>query len=118
MSVSDVVAAVIFFTFVVLLVIGATTTTRRSLGYFQKGLKQPVLLPRDRDLVLGLAIPFVATGVMRLLGLRDLITDSAGDPQVWWILLTGLPPLYAMARFDWFELFRIERDPGDKAGRE
>lgn len=110
MSASDIVSAVIFFAFVALLVIGATTTVKRSLAYFRKGLKQPVLLPRDRDLILGLTIPFVAIGLSRLLDLRAVITDNAGDPQVWWILLTGLPPLYALARYDWFELFRIERD--------
>lgn len=110
MSTSDVVTAVIFFAFVALLVIGATTTVKRSVQYARRRLAQPVLLPRDRDLILGLTIPFVAIGLSRLLDLRDLITDSAGDPEVWWILITGLPPVYALARYDWFELFRIERD--------
>ena len=110
MSTSDIVTAVIFFVFVGLLLTGASATLRRSIAYARRNIDQPILLPRDRDLLLGLTIPFVATGLVRLFGWREAIFDDAGDAEVWWVLLTGLPPIYALARYDWFELFRIERD--------
>lgn len=103
------VTVAIFVAFLVLLIVGATSTVMRSIRYRQRGLPQPVLLGRDRDLLLGLAVPFLAIGFVRLLGLRDVVTDEAGRAALWWVLATGLPPVYAVARYCWFELFVIER---------
>lgn len=101
--------AAIFIIFTTLLVVGAISTLLRSLHYRRRRLPQPVLLPRDRDLLIGLALPFVAIAAVRVFGAQGAITDGDGVNQLWWVLVTGLPPIYALGRYCWFELRVIER---------
>lgn len=106
---NEILSAVILFTFVILLAIGAVSTALRALRYRRLGIQRPVLLNRDRDLLIGLAFPFLLIAIVRAFGLQPLINDEAGQPHIWWLLLTGIPPIYALARYDYFELRVIER---------
>jgi heme/copper-type cytochrome/quinol oxidase subunit 2 len=109
---NEIVSAAIFVVFVVLLVWGATSTGLRSMRYARRHRPQPVLLKRDRDLLLGLAVPFVLIAAVRAFGLQWLVNDSStGSSHIWWQLITGLPPIYALARYCWFEQRIIERPP-------
>lgn len=108
MALVEVVSAVIFGLFVVLLIVGAVSTAARSIRYRAEGLPQPRLLPRDRDLFIGLALPFLLIAAVRAFGLREVVSGD-GVPAFLWLLVTGIPPLYALARYCWFELFVIER---------
>ena len=107
--VNEVLSAAILFTFTILVLVGATTTTRRALRYRRLKIEAPVLLGRDRDLFLGLAIPFAIIAAVRAFELQWLVLDPSGAPHLWYLLLTGIPPIYALARYDWFELFVIEK---------
>lgn len=105
---SEVVAGLIFVVFLSLLIVGATSTLVRQIRYYRHHEKPPVLLARDRDLLLGLAIPFVVIGAVRAFGLTDLVAPH-GEARTWYLLVTGLPPIYALARYCYYELFVIER---------
>ena len=111
---SDQLTALVFIVFVGLLIVGASATLRRSIEYARRGIDQPILLPRDRDMLLGLTVPFGAITAVRLFELRSWVSDAAGDPYWWWILITGLPPIYAIGRYVWFELRVIERQDVDE----
>lgn len=107
---NEILSGAILFTFAILLLIGAISTLIRVHRYHRMRLARPVLLGRDRDLLLGLAVPFLLIALVRAFSLQWLITDSAtGQPHIWWLLITGLLPIYAVARYDYFELFKIER---------
>ena len=107
---SEALSALIFVAFVILLVVAAGSTTVRYLSYRREGVEIPRLLPRDRDVFIGLALPFLLIGAMRAFELQHLILNpETGAPYVWWVLVTGLPPIYAVARYCWFELFVIEK---------
>lgn len=105
---SSVLSAVIFITVMTLLLLGVASTVYRSFRYRREGLKQPVLLGRDRDLLIGLAAPFVLIAAIRAFGLQESISGESG-PHLWYVLATGLPPIYALARYDYFELRVIDR---------
>lgn len=106
---SDLTSGAIFIVFTVLLLVGAISTASRWLRYHRFRMRAPVLLSRDRDLLIGLAIPFLIIAAVRAFGLREYTLAADGDPHLWYLLLTGLPPIYAMARFVFFELFVIEK---------
>lgn len=106
---AELISAVIFVLFVLLLVTAATSTLIRYISYRRDGIPAPRLLPRDRDVFLGLAIPFVLIAAARVFDWSAVILDDEGKAQLWWLLLTGIPPLYALARYCYFELFVIER---------
>lgn len=108
MSLTEVLSVVIFGVFVLLLVVGAVSTASRSLRYRAAKRPQPRLLGRDRDLLIGLALPFLLIAAVRAFDLREVVNGPEG-PEPWWLLITGLPPLYALVRYCWFELFVIER---------
>lgn len=114
---NEILSAVILFVFVLLLAIGAISTVARTLRYRRAAIRRPVLLNRDRDLLLGLAIPFVLIAVVRAFSLQWLVNDSAtGQSHIWWLLVTGVPPIYAVARYDWYELRVIERHTPRQSG--
>lgn len=107
---SEILSAVIFLVFLVLLLVAAASTLIRYINYRRDGLPTPRLLPRDRDVFLGLAIPFLLIGAVRAFALQSFITGPDGTPHIWWLLVTGLPPIYALARYCYFELMVIERE--------
>ncbi len=104
---NEIISVAILAVFVGLLLVGAVTTSLRVLRYRKLGIRRPVLLGRDRDLIVGLAIPFVVILTVRAFGLQEFIGDPEG-PHLWYVLLTGLPPIYALARYDFYEIFVIE----------
>lgn len=106
---SEVISAVIFFTFTGLLVVGSVSTTLRYLRYRRARIPAPILLYRDRDLFIGLAFPLVLIAAARTFG-WDVRQDN-NTPELYWVLLTGVPPIYALARYCWYELAVIERNP-------
>jgi len=109
-SVNEILSAIVLFVFSILLTIGVVSTAARGLRYRRMKMQRPVLLGRDRDLLVGLAIPFALIAVVRAFGLQPFINDPVtSQPHLWWLLITGLPPIYALARYDYYELFRIER---------
>ena len=101
---ADIANAVAFVLFTVLLLVGTGSTIARGLRYRRAGLPLPVLWARDRDLVAGLALPFVLIFGARVLGYGP---NVAG--QLWWTLLTAIPAIYGVGRYVWFELFVIEK---------
>ena len=108
----DLLSVVILVVFLVLLTIGASSTMWRWMRYNRLKLPQPRLLGRDRDLLLGLALPFLILAAVRVVpGLREFVRDDTSSPHIWYLLLTGLPPIYALAKYDWYELRIIERVP-------
>lgn len=111
MTVNEVASALIFVAFTGLLVWGAGSTLLRWLRYWKRKRTQPVLLARDRDLLVGLAFPFVVIAAVRAFGLQDFITDASDKVELWYLLLTGLPPIYALSRYLYFEVRVIERPP-------
>lgn len=111
--ISEILSAVILLVFAGLTLIGAVSTMSRSARYRFLRLPQPVLLGRDRDLLLGLAIPFGIIATVRAFDLFHITTDSEGFPHLWYILVTGLPPIYAMGRYCYYELFIIEKPRRD-----
>lgn len=115
-SVREILPVVILIVFTLLVVVAAVSTSLRVIRYRRRGQRPPRLLPRDRDLFLGLALPFIAVLVVRAIPeWRQYVVDEIGHPQIWWSLVTGLPPIYAMGRFVWFELRVIERDEDRKS---
>jgi hypothetical protein len=109
---NEIVSAAVFVVFTGLLLWGATSTGLRSLRYARRHRPQPVLLKRDRDLLIGLALPFALIAAVRAFDLFWLVTDElTGKSHIWWTLLTGLPPIYALARYVYFEQRVIERPP-------
>ena len=106
---NEVLSAAILLTFIGLLVVGAVSTVARVLRYKRQGIAPPVLLNRDRDLLIGLALPFVIIATVRAFGLQDRVLNSNGVPFIWYLILTGLPPIYAVARYCYYELAVIEK---------
>ena len=117
MTTNELVSLVMLVVFVALTVVGSVSTGLRSIRYHRRHIRQPVLLPRDRDLLIGVAIPFVLVGIVRVFGLEWMVRDQS-EPHLWWLLIIGLPPIYAMARYVYFELAVIERLPRPDAKRE
>lgn len=100
----DVPNIVAFSLFVLLLLVGAGSTLARGERYRRAGMRLPVLWGRDRDLLLGLTLPFVL-----IMGARALGYSGGLSTQLWWTMLTAAPALYGVARYVYFELFVIER---------
>lgn len=117
MTTNEIVSLVMLVVFVGLTLVGSVSTALRSLRYARRHIRQPVLLPRDRDLLLGVAIPFVLVGTVRVFGWEGVVRDSNDQAHLLWLLITGLPPIYAMARYVYFELFVIEKEPRRRAER-
>jgi len=113
---TEIVSALILVVFTGLLLVGAISTLGRHFRYRRLRIRAPLLLYRDRDLLVGLAIPFVLISAARAFSLNSLIRQADGSPQLWWLLVTGLPPIYALARYCWFELFVIERPSRSQKG--
>lgn len=106
---NEVISAAILLVFVGLCIIGAASTVARVIRYRRLRIAPPILLNRDRDLLIGLAVPFAIIATVRALELQDRVLNTNGVPYIWYLLLTGLPPIYAMARYCYFELFVIEK---------
>lgn len=106
---TEIVSALILIVFTGLLIVGAVSTLGRHLRYHRLKIRPPLLLYRDRDLLVGLSIPFVLISAARAFMWN--VRNADGSPQLWWLLVTGMPPIYALARYCWFELFVIERPP-------
>jgi hypothetical protein len=102
--VTELISLVAFGLFTGLLVLGASLTMLRAVRYHVAQVAPPRLLGRDRDLLAGLAFPFVLILAARALGLQATLAT-----QAWWLLLTSIPPIYGLARYVYFELWVIER---------
>ena len=111
MTTNELVSLVMLVVFVALTVVGSVSTGLRSIRYHRRHIRQPVLLPRDRDLLIGVAIPFVLIGIVRVFGLEAVVREGNGEPHLLWLLITGLPPIYAMARYCYFEIWVLEKEP-------
>ena len=111
MTLNELASAAILIIFIGLLVWGAASTTMRSVRYHRRQMPQPVLLRRDRDVMIGLAIPFVIIGAVRAFGWTEHVLTDDGEVELWYTLLTGLPPIFALARYVFFETRVIERPP-------
>lgn len=100
------VQAAFLIVFVLLLAVGASTTAARVIDLYRRKVARPVLLGRDLVLIVGLAWPFAAILLIRAGGpaASDLVRG-----QLWWTLLTSIPPIVAVAVYDWFELRVIGR---------
>jgi len=107
---TEIASAVILIVFTTLLLIGAVSTLGRHLRYRRLKIRPPLLLYRDRDLLVGLSIPFALISAARAFS-WTAVRNVDGSPAMWWLLVTGLPPIYALARYCYFELFVIERPP-------
>lgn len=104
---SGLVSAVIFGLFLLLLLIGTASTYVRWLRYRRLRIPAPVLLKRDAVLLGGLAIPFLLISAVRVVGISAVSGEDG--PQIWWLLLTGLPAIVAIAVYVYYELAVIER---------
>ena len=91
-----------------LLFIGAASTGLRYRRYRREKVPVPLLLGRDVTLMAGLTLPFLAILIVRAFGVTSIVTGDGG-PEVWWLLLTGVPALIAIGVYVYFELFVIER---------
>ena len=106
------VSALILIVFTGLLLVAVISTGSRWLRYQHTKFRRPRLLNRDVVMVVGLAVPFVVILSVRALGLQSAITGEDG-PHLWYLLVTGIPPIIAIAVYDYFELRVIERDQQD-----
>lgn len=106
---TNIVSAGILLVFTALLLVGSVSTVSRHFRYHRMKIRTPLLLYRDRDLLVGLSIPFLLISTVRAFDVNSLVRNADGSPQLWWLLVTGLPPIYALARYCYFELFVIER---------
>ena len=102
------ISAVIFAVFVLLLLVGMSSTAVRYLRYRRRSIRPPVLLKRDVALLGGLAVPFVIIAAVRAFALQPFVT-AEGDPHIWYLLVTGIPPIIGLAIYCWYELVIIER---------
>lgn len=109
---TELLSSLILLVFTGLLLVGAISTGSRWIRYRKTGFRRPRLLNRDVVLVTGLSIPFVLIAASRAFGLQPLVAGEDG-PHLWWLLLTGIPPIIAIAVYDYFELRVIERDQQD-----
>jgi hypothetical protein len=100
----EVQAAAIVFVFTGLLVIGSVTTIARAVDLRRRGHSLPTLLIRDVVVLTGLAWPFVAIGFVRAWDFGSVVAG-----QLWWLYLTGIPPLIAAAVFVYYETRVIGR---------
>ena len=108
MTLNEIASLAIFLIFVLLLVTGAVSTGVRFMSYRRLDAKPPLLLGRDVALLVGLSIPFVLIAFVRAIGLTGAVAGDAG-PELWWLLLTGIPPILALSVYCYFELWVIER---------
>ena len=104
---AELISAAILIVFVALLLVAAVSTGARAVRYRRDGLEPPRLLPRDRDLIVGLALPFLLISLARVFEWD--IRDEAGRTAIGWQLITGIPALYGVGRYVYFELFVIEQ---------
>lgn len=105
---SAVISAAIFVVFLLLLLIGVVSTAMRYVRYHRRRINPPLLLKRDVALLVGLAVPFVLIAAVRAFSLQPLVSPD-GQPHLWYLLVTGIPPIAGLAVYCWYELFVIER---------
>lgn len=90
-------------TFVMLLAIGFSTTLARVIQLRRRRVALPRLLIRDVILLAGFSFTVLSILIIRAAGITNL------GEELWWVLLTSLPPLIALAVYDYFELWVIGR---------
>lgn len=102
------VQGIILVAFTTLLVVGALSTVARAIDLRRRGRRLPTLLVRDIVVLVGLAWPFVAIAFVRAFALGPLVTG-----QLWWVLVTSIPPLFAIATYVFYEVAVVgrPRDP-------
>lgn len=96
-------SALILAAFTVLALFGALLTWGRIAVYRASGYPRPRLLTRDAIVIGGLAIPFVLASIARAVGYMP-------NGELLWVLATGLPALFGIATYVYYELFVIDRD--------
>lgn len=104
---NGILSAVIFGLFLLLLLIGTASTYVRWLRYRRLRIPAPVLLKRDAILLGGLAIPFLLISAVRVIGISTVSGENG--PELWWLLVTGIPAVLAIAVYVFYELFVIEK---------
>jgi hypothetical protein len=97
-------AAVIFLVFTGLLVVGSITTIARVVDLTRRRHSLPTLLIRDVICWTGLAWPFVAIGFVRAFDVGPVVMG-----QIWWLYVTGIPPVIAALAYVYAEVFLIGR---------
>lgn len=93
---------IILVVFTGLFVIGATTTLIRRLALGVMRRRSPRLLPRDVAMMSGLAWPFVLILMSRAFGWTPYVVGT-----LWWTLITGIPPIFGVGVYVFFEIFVI-----------
>lgn len=101
-QVIEVVNVLILAAFTFLLVIGFLTTLIRRFGLILKRIPAPRLLPRDLTLLGTLSWPFALILLVRAEELTRVVVG-----QLWWVLLTGIPPVFGVAVYVYYEIFVI-----------
>lgn len=90
--------------FILLLAIGAITTFARVIYLRRQSHALPRLLIRDVLFFFGFSWTVVVILVVRAIG----APPGLGD-QLWWVLLTSVPPIVSLLVYCYFELFVIGR---------
>ena len=91
------------------LLLSVIALVKRFVDYGKEGVRPPLLAYRDLGLLAGLCLPFLLIFIFRAFGLTQIAVG-----QIWWTLITGIPPVLGVAQFVWFEYFVIEK--GDSRG--
>lgn len=124
MNVGDFIDAIAFVSFWLFLFAGTVSVMARVAYYRSHGYRQPALLRRDADMLVGFSLSFGLILLLRVLvGTNPPVVDpnsvrEGGAMYIPWKLLTSLPAIYAVARFFYFERFVIERGDPSSATRD
>jgi hypothetical protein len=106
----DVINTVAFLVFALALALGAGATLARVIRYRARGWHRPTLLTRDLQVIGGLALTVGSILFVRFL--RTIGVDVAGlTTNLWWVLFTTIPVVWAVCVYAWFEIVIIERRP-------
>lgn len=109
----ELINAVAFLVFTIALAAGAGATLARVIRYSVHGIPRPRLLTRDVQVIGGLALTMGTILAVRFL--RVLGVDTAGlATNLWWILFTTIPVLWAVIVYAYYELVVIEGGQGEQ----
>lgn len=100
---TDIVNFLILAVFLGLLLVSTLSTAARGIRYRRASHPLPRLWGRDIALIGGLTIPFVLIFAARAFSFAPSVAG-----QLWWSLITGIPPIVGIAVYAYFELFVIE----------
>lgn len=98
----ELVNQIVLFSFVSCLFVGTLTTVIRAAGLRLRNRAMPRLLKRDVLVLVGLSVSFQLIAMSRVFGWSQYVVG-----QLWWSIVTGVPAVFAVVVYVYYELFVI-----------